>query len=129
MRTGASVDEFIAAVGDERQRADAERLHAIFAEETGDPGAMWGTAIVGYGSCAAPTGTWMRVGFSPRSGKLAIYVMMHPAGYEQLLERLGPHTVGKACLYVTRLERVDEDVLREIVRGAWAASQAAYVDA
>jgi hypothetical protein len=71
----------------------------------------------------------MRVGFSPRSGKLAIYVMMHPAGYEQLLERLGPHTVGKACLYVTRLERVDEDVLREIVRGAWAASQAAYVDA
>ena len=32
-----------------------------------------------------------------------------------LLARLGPHSVGKSCLYLKRLSDVDLDVLRELV--------------
>ena len=42
-----------------------------------------------------------------------------------LLGRLGPHTTGKACLYVKRLAAVDLDVLRELVEASVAASRAA----
>lgn len=45
--------------------------------------------------------------FSPRASKLSIYLMDGHTGRENLLEQLGPHSIGMACLDVTRLERVD----------------------
>lgn len=36
--------------------------------------------------------------------------------YDALLSKLGKHKTGKSCLYVNRLEDVDEDVLRELVK-------------
>ncbi|HEX6385640.1 MAG TPA: hypothetical protein VF177_13295 [Anaerolineae bacterium] len=36
--------------------------------------------------------------------------------YDDLLERLGKFKTGKSCLYVERLEDVNLDVLRELVR-------------
>ena len=36
-----------------------------------------------------------------------------------LLERLGPHTTGKGCLYVKRLDDLDREVLTDLVRRAW----------
>ena len=38
------------------------------------------------------------------------------ADFGHILERLGPHSVGKSCLYLTRLDRVDTDVLAELIR-------------
>ena len=35
--------------------------------------------------------------------------------YPQLLDELGPHRTGKACLYLKRLRDVDVDVLRQLV--------------
>ena len=29
--------------------------------------------------------------------------------------RLGPHTTGKGCLYIKRLDSVDQDALRELI--------------
>ncbi|MDZ5443376.1 hypothetical protein U2F26_11625 [Micromonospora sp. 4G57] len=40
--TEASVDDFLAAVPDERRRADAQRLRSILREVTGEPAVMWG---------------------------------------------------------------------------------------
>ena len=31
------------------------------------------------------------------------------------LARLGPHKTGKGCLYLKRLDDVDQDVLRELI--------------
>ncbi|HEX8345181.1 MAG TPA: DUF1801 domain-containing protein, partial [Actinoplanes sp.] len=33
----------------------------------------------------------------------------------ELLDRLGPHRIGKSCLYLKRLSDVDEQVLRELL--------------
>jgi hypothetical protein len=36
--------------------------------------------------------------------------------YDDLLSRLGKFKTGKSCLYVNKLEDIDLDVLRQLVR-------------
>jgi hypothetical protein len=36
--------------------------------------------------------------------------------YGELLSKLGKHTTGKGCLYIKKLEHIDLDVLRELVK-------------
>jgi hypothetical protein len=36
-------------------------------------------------------------------------------GSKELLARLGRHTTGKACLYIKDVEKVDMDVLSELI--------------
>jgi hypothetical protein len=61
------------------------------------------------------------VAFAPRKAALTLYSLLGPPGGEdELLARLGPHTTGKGCVYVKRLADVDEGVLRELVRRAYA---------
>ncbi|MFG2105785.1 DUF1801 domain-containing protein [Micromonospora chersina] len=119
--TDASVDDFLAAVPDDRRRADAERLCALLREVTGEPPVMWGPSIVGFGSYrytygSGRTGDWPLVGFSPRKQQLVVYLV---GGYEErypsVLARLGRHKTGKGCLYLKRLDDVDESALRELV--------------
>lgn len=119
--TDASVDEFLSAVPNERRRADGQRLRTILHEVTGEPAVMWGPSIVGFGSYrytygSGRTGDWPLAGFSPRKQQLVLYLV---GGFEErhasVLDRLGPHTAGKGCLYLKRLDDVDESVLRELV--------------
>ncbi|MEU1685317.1 DUF1801 domain-containing protein [Micromonospora sp. NPDC005707] len=119
--TDASVDDFLAAVPDDRRRADAERLCALLREVTGEPPVMWGPSIVGFGTyrytyAGGRTGDWPLVGFSPRKQQLVVYLV---GGYEErypsVLARLGPHKTRKGCLYLKRLDDVDESALRELV--------------
>jgi len=117
-RTEASVGDFLAAVPDPKRRADAQAVCALMAEVTGVPPAMWGSGIVGFGSyhyryASGRQGEWPAVGMSPRKSAITIYVS---AGFDDAkLSRLGPHSTGKACLYVKRLSDVDTDVLRELI--------------
>ena len=119
--TGVSAEAFIAAVPDEKRRADAERLAGMLAEWTGEPPAMWGTSIVGFGRYeyrydSGHGGTAPLVGFSPRKGHLVVYLVGGvQERYPKLLEQLGPHKVGKGCLYVKRLDDVDHEALRALV--------------
>jgi hypothetical protein len=124
--TQASVPDFLAAVADPARRADAQALCELITEETGQPPAMWGTAIVGFGEYtyhygSGREGSWPAVGFSPRKQNLTVYISTGFDGYGQLLERLGRHTTGKGCLYLRRLSEVDDSVLRELVRSAFLA--------
>lgn len=118
--TTDDVDEFLDAVTHERRREDAKDVCALMREVTGEPGTMWGPAIVGFGHYhyvydSGREGDWFKVGFSPRKQSLTIYLMDGYDGREDQLARLGPHKLGKSCLYITRLDRVDLYVLREMV--------------
>jgi hypothetical protein len=120
-RTEASAAAFLAAVPDEQRREDAHRLCAIMQQITGEPPAMWGTSIIGFGTyhyryASGREGDAPLAGFSPRRQHLAI----HLAGgfgnrYQPVLARLGPHTAGNGCLYLKRLDDVDHDALRELI--------------
>jgi hypothetical protein len=119
--TPAAVDAFLEAVPDDRRRADAHILVELMRSVTGEPPVMWGPSIVGFGSYhyryeSGRTGDAPLAAFSPRKANLVVYLV---GGFEdryaRLLEQLGPHTTGKACLYLKRLGGVDLDALRQLV--------------
>lgn len=119
--TEASVAEFLAWVPDERRREDAHRLCAMMREITGEPPAMWGSGIVGFGSYhyrypSGNEGHSALASFAPRSQHLVIYLVGEFTGrYQSVLARLGPHKTGKGCLYLKRLDDVDQGALRELI--------------
>lgn len=124
--TDADVTAFLDAVENPRRRAEGHAVRALMERVTGEPAVMWGPTMVGFGSMpyTNTTGTnhWFVVGFSPRKADLTLYGLHDGYGPpDPLLAELGPHTTGKSCLYVKRLESIDLDVLERLVRQAWAA--------
>lgn len=122
--TDADVDAFIEAVGSARRRDEARTVLALMREVTGEQPVMWGPSMVGFGSihyryASGREGDMFAAGFSPRASALTVYLVDGFDGREELLERLGPHTTGRACLYMKRLEAVDLDVLRELVASSY----------
>jgi hypothetical protein len=119
--TSTDVVAFIDAVPDEHRRSDARELCELMRSVTGEPPVMWGPSIVGFGSYhyryeSGRTGDAPLAAFSPRKANLVVYLV---GGFEdrypKLLDKLGPHKTGKACLYLKRLGDVDVDVLRQLV--------------
>jgi hypothetical protein len=125
--TSASVADFLAGIADSRRRADATALRTLFEAATGVEPVMWGPSIVGFGRyryvyASGREGEWPAASFSPRAKNLVIYISHDFDTYDDLMARLGPHTTSKACIYVNRLADVDTDVLRALVRDAFAHS-------
>jgi len=120
-RTGASVEDFLAGVADGQRREDARRLCAMMAQITGEPPAMWGTSIIGFGSyhyryASGHSGDSALASFSPRRQHLVIYLISEfEIRHRRVLARLGRHKAGKGCLYVKHLDDVDQEALRELI--------------
>ncbi|MEV7528047.1 DUF1801 domain-containing protein [Agrococcus sediminis] len=126
--TDASVEAFLDAAQPARRVEEGHRLDRIMREETGAEPVLWGPSMVGYGSyhyvspsrTSRTEGEWPKVAFSPRKGALSLYGLKDlPAG-AALLPELGAYTEGAGCVYVKRLELVDEGVLRRLIRIAWS---------
>ena len=121
--TDASVDDVIAATEDPRRREDARAALDLISEVTGAEPVVWGTSMIGFGRQPYTTADgkqreWFAVGLAPRKAALTFYGLTYGSA-DDLLERLGPHTTGKGCLYVKRLEALDRSVLTEMVQRAW----------
>lgn len=128
-QTGASVKAFLDAIEDPVKRADARKLAKMMRAATGRRARMWGTSIVGFGRYryryeSGREGEWMLVGFSPRKQNISIYIMPGFDRFGSLLARLGNFKTGKSCLYVKRLDDVDEEVLGELIRESVAVMRA-----
>jgi hypothetical protein len=99
--TDASVQGFLAGVPNGQRREDARRLCAMMQEISGEPPAMWGTSIVGFGVyhyryASGHEGAAPLAGFSPRSQHLVIYLASEFGDrYQTALARLGPYKAGK----------------------------------
>jgi len=121
--TAVSVDQFIAAIPDARQREDSKRLRSMMETVIGEQAVMWGSSIVGFGQYhyaydSGHSGDSCLVGFSPRRQNLSIYLMSGFDGRDELLARLGKHKTGKACLYVKKLADIDEAVLQNLIKSS-----------
>lgn len=119
--TDASVERFLDGVEDERKRADAYALLELMGRAAGAQPKMWGDSIVGFGSyhytyASGREGDWMLTGFSPRKQNLTLYIMDGFDEYDKLLAKLGKHKLGKSCLYINKLEDVDRDVLKQLIK-------------
>ncbi|MGD6781591.1 DUF1801 domain-containing protein [Sutcliffiella horikoshii] len=119
--TDNSVIEFIETVESPKKREDAYRLLEIFTVTTGYEAKMWGPSIIGFGSYhyKYPTGhegDFMLVGFSPRKAKISLYFATGDSKREELLQKFGKHTTGKACVYINKVADIDVKVLKDLIR-------------
>ena len=122
--TDTSVEEVIDRAGDQRRRDDARDVLDLMREVTGVEPVVWGSSMIGFGRQPYTTadGTeheWFAVGLAPRKAALTLYGLTAYGSNEDLLERLGPHTTGKGCVYVKRVADLDRTVLTEMVDRAW----------
>jgi len=116
-----NVLEFIMSIEHDKRREDSLKLLDIFDEVTGEEPKMWGDSIVGYGLyhykyASGQEGDWMRTGFSPRKQALSLYLMNGFSNNEELLSKLGKYKTGKGCLYINKLEDIDLDVLKKLIK-------------
>lgn len=128
--------QLVASVENPKRRQDAERLLGLMRETAGTEPRVWGSSIIGFGQFhyrydSGHEGDTFLVGFAPRKAENVVYLMGYVSDqpdYAALLERLGPHRMGKSCLYIRDLEKVDTDVLSELVRRSLADLKARYKD-
>ena len=114
-------EDFIDDLRDEQQKADCKKLITIFRKASGAKPKMWGNSIIGFGKYhlvyeSGREFDWMLCGFSPRKGKMSLYIMTGFAKYGDYLQKLGKHKTGKSCLYLKSLADADEDVLFNMVK-------------
>jgi len=114
------VEKFLRSVADERQRADSVAVLEMMSRISNEEPKMWGPSIIGFGRhhlkyASGRELDWMLIGFSPRKGKMTLYITDGFEKYDSYLARLGKHTTGKSCLYIKHLTDVDINVLEELV--------------
>ena len=129
--TGASVKDYIASRASKEQRSDCAALIALLRKLTGKPPRMWGPSIVGFGSYkyryeSGRTGESALAAFAIRGRDLVLYLLPEARGQAALRSRLGPHTMGKSCLYFRRLADLDHSVLEKLVRDSVVEVQRRY---
>ncbi|WP_019244231.1 MULTISPECIES: DUF1801 domain-containing protein [Bacillus] len=115
-----SVIEFIENIESTKKREDAYRLLDIFTEVTGFEAKMWGPSIIGFGKYhykyeSGHEGDAPLVGFSPRKAKISLYFATGDQKREELLEKFGKHTSGKACVYINKVADIDVSVLKVLI--------------
>lgn len=120
--TTASVAAHIAAIDDTVRRKDCRTLVALMKRITGCAPRMWGPSIIGFDQYhyrydSGHEGDACVVGFASGKAHLSIYMI---GGYESkqtraLLQQLGKHKIGKACLYIKRLSDIQMPILETLV--------------
>ncbi len=131
--TKVSPASYIAAIADAERRKDCKQLVAIMKRITGEPAKMWGPSIVGFGQyhyqyASGHEGDSSIAAFSSRRPDLTVYLYPDydtPAA-KKLLAKLGPHKIGKSCLYVRRLADVDMAVLEQMIERSVRITQKKY---
>jgi Domain of unknown function (DU1801) len=119
------VEDFLATVTNERRRADARKVIAIMRRVSGEEAVLWGASIIGFGSYhyryeSGREGDSLVIGLSPRSAAMSIYGLYNAYNPDPRFTQLGPHKVGKSCLYITKFDAVDQKLFEVFVREAWA---------
>lgn len=133
--TADGIEEFITSIDDAGKQADARALMGLMTVATGESPQLWGSTI-GFGRYhyryeSGHKGDSFLAGFAPRKDKISIYLMgsylpEEEQRREELLAQLGKYQMGKACLYVRRLEDIDQGILQRLVAASAAALRTRY---
>lgn len=119
-----SVQEFIAALGDEQSIADSHALIDMMKRVSGHEPKLWNVGTIGFDAYhykydSGREGDSQTIGFYPRKGKLTVYLMDGTSRHSELLTRLGKHTTSRVCVYIKRLSDIDLSVLEQIVQQSY----------
>ena len=122
-KTSASVAAYLNAIAEKQKRSDCKAVARMMRDATGKRARMWGGSLVGYGSydykyASGREGTWFICGFSPRAQNITIYIMPGFSGFKKPMNKLGKYKTGKSCLYIKKLEDIDQKVLKDLITGS-----------
>ncbi len=120
-----SVQTFVDNLPTDRRRREAATLLDLFGRVTGVPAELHGT-IIGFGTYhyrheSGREGDTPAASFSPRKAAISVYLVDGIDAHTAALARLGTHKTGVGCLYIPSLDKVDLEVLEEIVSSSWRA--------
>lgn len=131
-KTTTSALKFVESLEHQKRREDGLKLLEIFTEITGEKAVMWGSSIVGFGEYhykserSSQEGDWPLTGFSPRKQNLSLYIMPGFQNYQNLLKKLGKYKTSVSCLYINKLEDVNMDVLKELIKSGYEDMKAKH---
>ncbi len=121
--TEKDVIEFINQIEDETKRKDGLALLKIFKAVTRKKPKLWSNGTIGFGEYhykserSSQEGDWMATGFAARKQNISIYAMAGVKNYASLLKKLGKHKVSSgSCIYINKLEDIDLEVLKELIK-------------
>ncbi|RPA58918.1 DUF1801 domain-containing protein [Aerococcus agrisoli] len=103
------------------KQADGLTLLDIFTEETGVEPVMWGNSIIGFGAYEYTTssgieGVWPITGFSIQKARFSLYLKYDQEESQVYLDQIGKYKAGVSCVYVNKLQDIDQDVLRKFIK-------------
>ena len=125
------VNAFLNSIADEKRKKDSFKTLQLMTELSGEKAKMWGGSIIGFGTyhyvyASGREGDSPIIAFSPRKQALTLYIMNGFKRYEELVRKLGKYKTGKVCLYIKKLEDVDEVVLKELISSSIEFIKAKY---
>ncbi|TDE17217.1 DUF1801 domain-containing protein [Dyadobacter psychrotolerans] len=131
--TENSVTKYLSSITEEKRRLDCTALVDLFSSESGYEPKMWGAAIVGFGSyhykyASGHEGDAPMAGLSSRANAITLYLDFEGEEKEQYLQKLGKHKTGKSCIYIKKLEDVNQEILGEMVKKSLTYVRAKYAD-
>ncbi|WP_339608423.1 DUF1801 domain-containing protein [uncultured Roseivirga sp.] len=124
VETDASVTNFLNSLAEKKKKDDCITVKELMEKITGEPAKMWGTSIVGFGTYhykydSGREGDFLKVGFSPRAQNLTLYIMPGFERYEDYMAKLGKYKTGKSCLYIKKIEDVDTEILKNLIKDSY----------
>ncbi|MCZ8237279.1 MAG: DUF1801 domain-containing protein [Leptospiraceae bacterium] len=120
-KNDSNPQSYLSKIADQKLKEDCYTLYKLFEQATGLPAKMWGDSIIGFGEYTyfrsnGDEGQFMASGFSARKSGPTIYILPGSNDYSKELEKLGPHKLGKSCLYLKSLEGIDFKVLSKLIQ-------------
>lgn len=121
--TDTPLQSYLDGIADPQRRSDCAQLATVMQRLSGCPPVLWGGSIVGFGSYhyryeSGHQGEACVVGFSSRKDSISLYLLAGFDGAAALLQQLGKHKTGKACLYIKRLADVQPAVLEQLIQSS-----------
>lgn len=122
--TEASVTDFLNSLAEKKKKDDCIIVKNLMEEITGESAKMWGTSIIGFGNYhykydSGREGDFLKIGFSPRMHNLSLYIMPGFERYEDYMSKLGRYKTGKSCLYIKKIEDIDIEVLKNLIKDSY----------
>lgn len=119
--TPKSVESFIDKVDNEKKRDDSRALLKMMEEVSKEKATMWGPSIIGFGNYhyvydSGREGDMCRIGFSPRKANIVLYMNGIVSHFESDLKKLGKYKTGVGCIYISKLDDVDQGVLKSLMK-------------
>ena len=120
--TEVDVKDFINSyVDSEQKKAESFLLIALMTKWSGFEPKMWGPTIIGFGRyhykyASGHEGDAPIIGFSPRKVEFSLYVFTPTEANGHLLDDLGKFKMGKACIYVKKLNDINISTLEKLCK-------------